>query len=83
MRDNVSKPDMLIFATGYRQEFPFLDDTYITPGEANIRNIWKSGDESLGFIGFVRPSFGIFIFPRTELSTLANYLFQRSHSAPR
>jgi dimethylaniline monooxygenase (N-oxide forming) len=65
MRNKVVKPDVLIFATGYKQEFPFLDSSYITPGEANIRNIWKSGDESVGFIGFVRPSFGTSTFSST------------------
>ena len=58
MRSKACKPDVLIFATGYKQEFCFLDKSYATPDEANIRNIWKSGDETVGFIGFVRPSFG-------------------------
>lgn len=59
MRRKVVKPDMLVFATGYKQEFPFLDSSYPAPAEADLRSIWKSGDESVGFIGFVRPSFGI------------------------
>jgi dimethylaniline monooxygenase (N-oxide forming) len=58
MCGKVCKPDVLIFATGYKQEFPFLDESYVTPSEANIRNIWKIGDQTVGFIGFVRPSFG-------------------------
>jgi dimethylaniline monooxygenase (N-oxide forming) len=62
MRNKVVKPDVLIFATGCKQEFLFLDSSHITPGEANIRNIWKSGDESVGFIGFARPSFGTSTF---------------------
>lgn len=54
------KPDTIIFATGYTQEFDFLDKEsgYKTPGEADIRNIAASGDESVGFIGFVRPGVG-------------------------
>jgi dimethylaniline monooxygenase (N-oxide forming) len=59
MRKRVIKPDVLILATGYKQVFPFLDSSYITSCEADIRNIWKSGDESIGFTGFVRPSFGM------------------------
>jgi dimethylaniline monooxygenase (N-oxide forming) len=76
MRNKVVKPDILIFATGYKQEFPFLDSSYITPGETNIRNIWKSGDESVGFIGFVRPSFGTSTFSCTILRF---HHLERSH----
>ena len=52
------KVDMLVMATGYTQKFPFLDATYPRPEDADIRRVWKQGDESVGFIGFVRPSFG-------------------------
>lgn len=54
------KPDTIVFATGYTQEFDFLDKEsgYKTPGEADIRNVAVSGDESVGFIGFVRPGVG-------------------------
>jgi dimethylaniline monooxygenase (N-oxide forming) len=52
------KPDVLVLATGYSQSFPFLDANYPTPDEADIRSVWKTGDETVGFIGFVRPSFG-------------------------
>ncbi|RDW75528.1 FAD protein [Coleophoma cylindrospora] len=52
------KVDVLIFATGYDQKFPFLDESYPRPENADIRRIWKTGDESVGYIGFVRPSFG-------------------------
>ncbi|KAF2099030.1 FAD/NAD(P)-binding domain-containing protein [Rhizodiscina lignyota] len=58
MRDIKCKPDVLIFATGYIQRFPFLDETYPTSAQANIRSVWKDDDPSVGFIGFVRPSFG-------------------------
>jgi dimethylaniline monooxygenase (N-oxide forming) len=54
------KPDTVIYATGYAQEFNFFDKDggYKTPGEADIRNVVASGDESVGFIGFVRPGVG-------------------------
>jgi dimethylaniline monooxygenase (N-oxide forming) len=59
------KPDTVIYATGYTQEFNFLDKNsgYRTPGEADIRNVAASGDESVGFIGFVRPGVGnLYVF---------------------
>jgi dimethylaniline monooxygenase (N-oxide forming) len=59
MRRRVVRPDVIVFATGYKQEFPFLDSSYITPAAADIRNIWKRGHESVGFTGFFRLSFGI------------------------
>ncbi|KAJ7771658.1 FAD/NAD(P)-binding domain-containing protein [Mycena metata] len=54
------RPEVVVYATGYRQEFSFLDKEggYATPGEADVRNVVKSGDESVGFIGFVRPGVG-------------------------
>ena len=52
------KPDIVILATGYTQEFSFLDNTYPTPQDATVRSIWSPHDTSVGFIGFVRPSFG-------------------------
>lgn len=58
MKHVVCKPDLVIFATGYKQIFPYLDETYPRPEQADIRRIWKSGDESVAFIGFVRPNFG-------------------------
>lgn len=58
MKKLVCKPDILILATGYNQNFAFLDKTYPTPEDATIRRVWKPNDETVGFIGFVRPSFG-------------------------
>jgi dimethylaniline monooxygenase (N-oxide forming) len=54
------RPDTVIYATGYTQEFGFFDKKgkYATPDEADIRNVAKTGDESVGFIGFVRPGVG-------------------------
>ncbi|KAJ7702268.1 FAD/NAD(P)-binding domain-containing protein [Mycena rosella] len=64
------RPDLVIYATGYRQEFSFLDKTggYATPGEADVRNVVKDGDESVAFIGFVRPGVGA-IPPISEMQT--------------
>ena len=54
------RPDLVIYATGYRQEFGFFDEEsdYATPEEADVRNVVKEGDESVAFIGFVRPGVG-------------------------
>ncbi|QDS74430.1 hypothetical protein FKW77_006147 [Venturia effusa] len=66
MRNKTVRPDIVILATGYTQSFPFFDSSYPTPQDANIRRIWREGDESIGFIGFVRPSLGA-IPPLSEL----------------
>ncbi|KAL9073899.1 MAG: hypothetical protein Q9157_004579 [Trypethelium eluteriae] len=69
MKDEKLKPDMVIFCTGYEQVFPFLTDlakdkaqigrpAYPSPSEADVRNIWKHDDPTVGFIGFLRPSLG-------------------------
>lgn len=55
------KPDVLIFATGYKHlGFPFFDaaSSYPETKDANIRQIWKDDDPSIGFIGFARPQIG-------------------------
>ncbi|KAJ7168185.1 hypothetical protein C8R43DRAFT_983359 [Mycena crocata] len=60
MQKSDVRPDLVIYATGYRQEFSFLDSSggYPTPGDADVRNVVKDGDESVAFIGFVRPGVG-------------------------
>ena len=55
------RPDVVIYATGYsHRTFPFLSEGYPHSNDANVRAIWKEGDESVGFIGFVRPQLGEF-----------------------
>ncbi|KAF9501199.1 FAD/NAD(P)-binding domain-containing protein [Pleurotus eryngii] len=63
------KPDVVIFATGYRQDFPFLEEGYPTPDQADMRNVVKSGEETVAFIGFVRPGVGA-IPPIAEMQSL-------------
>ncbi len=58
MKTKVVKPDVLVFATGYTQDFSFLDESYPVPADADMRSIWKTGDETVGFFGFERPSLG-------------------------
>jgi len=54
------RPDMIVFATGYTQEFSFFKEGsgYPTPKDADVRDIFKRGDETVGFIGFLRPGVG-------------------------
>ncbi|KAK5655316.1 hypothetical protein OQA88_5883 [Cercophora sp. LCS_1] len=60
------KVDMVVYCTGYRQEFPFLTKQnesgegkpYPTADEANVRGIWHRDDPTVGFIGFLRPNLG-------------------------
>lgn len=52
------KADVVVFATGYTQEFPFLDNEYPYISQTNVRGIYKEGDVTLGYIGFVRPAIG-------------------------
>lgn len=69
MQERDVRPDTVIYATGYTQKFDFLDPEggYATAGEADIRNITKSGDESVAFIGFVRPGVGELSFVELAL----------------
>ncbi|KAI1080722.1 FAD/NAD(P)-binding domain-containing protein [Whalleya microplaca] len=56
MKEQVIKPDVVVFCTGYKQEFPFLASK--APYYDYIREIWPEDDPSIGFIGFVRPNLG-------------------------
>ena len=58
IREKNVEPDVVIYATGYTQTFPFLDATYPTPKQADMRRIFSSSDPTIGYIGFVRPGFG-------------------------
>lgn len=53
-------PDTVVFATGYTQDFSLFDPDgrYPSAGEADVRNVVKSGDETVAFIGFLRPGVG-------------------------
>lgn len=63
MRNEKVKPDVVVFATGYKRTFPFfetenLGGSYPSASDANVREIWKRDDSTVGFIGFVRPNLG-------------------------
>lgn len=63
------RPDTVIYATGYTQDFSFLGEDYPKPSVADIRNICRSGDEDIAFIGFVRPGVGA-IPPIAEMQSM-------------
>lgn len=52
------RPSLVVYCTGYRQDFAWLDEAYPTPNNANVRNIVKSDVPDVAFIGFVRPGVG-------------------------
>lgn len=55
------RPDVVIFATGYKQSFPFLDGTdQHSPflDASTNRGIYRDIDDGIAYLGFVRPSFG-------------------------
>ena len=73
MRQQTVKPDIVIFCTGYNQEYPFFSahnsslaskhgkaakKYAVSHNERDVRGIWARNDPSVGFIGFLRPSLG-------------------------
>ena len=54
------RPDTVIFATGYTQCFNYLDkeSNYPSLRDADLRDIARTGDEDMAFIGYVRPGVG-------------------------
>ncbi|KYK56163.1 dimethylaniline monooxygenase [Drechmeria coniospora] len=60
------KPDVMVLATGYDTNFYFLEDDYPGLGDTNARGVYKYGDVTVGFVGFVRPAIGA-IPPLAEL----------------
>lgn len=58
MRGKNFKPDVAIYATGYRQSFPCLAEDYPLPNQADVRDLFSSSDPSVAFLGFVRPGVG-------------------------
>lgn len=63
------KPDVVIFATGYRREFPFLSSEYPTLKECAVRGVYSRIEDGFAYIGFVRPSLGMFLQPPLQIGT--------------
>lgn len=52
------KVDYIIFCTGYKTQFPFLEKKYNVPISDRFMFIFDNDDPSLAFIGFARPVVG-------------------------
>ena len=52
------RPDVVIFATGYRREFPFMSDEYPKLQDCKVRGVYEKIEDGVAYIGFVRPSIG-------------------------
>jgi dimethylaniline monooxygenase (N-oxide forming) len=58
MKDAEIRPTCVVYCTGYKQSFAYLDPSYSTASDATIRNIIAPNEPSVAFIGFVRPGVG-------------------------
>lgn len=78
------RPDVVIFATGYKRSFPFLprdDERYPSLDACTTRGIYRDIDDGLAYIGFVRPAFGRLLDPSC-LSTLLPPTHTHTHTHP-
>ncbi|KAF6834666.1 dimethylaniline monooxygenase [Colletotrichum plurivorum] len=75
------RPDLVVLATGYVRRFFFLGEDYPKPDELDVRGIWRRGDVTAGFIGFVRPGIGA-IPPLAELQAQLWVLNLLRHQYP-
>lgn len=59
------RPDVVIFATGYKQSFPFVPKGGVYPSldESVTRGIFRKVEDGIAYIGFIRPAFGKPRFP--------------------
>jgi dimethylaniline monooxygenase (N-oxide forming) len=58
LKDTEVRPNCVVYCTGYKQSFSWLDSSYPTASDATIRNILAPSEPSVAFIGFVRPGVG-------------------------
>ena len=58
MRNRTVKPDVVVYATGYTQQFDFLSKEYPVPATVRCRDVFDPEDPTVAFIGFVRPGVG-------------------------
>ncbi|KAJ5798552.1 Monooxygenase [Penicillium pulvis] len=58
LKDKNIQPNCVVYCSGYKQTFPYLDASYPTASDAQIRNIVNPSNPDIAFIGFVRPGVG-------------------------
>ncbi|KAF2471792.1 dimethylaniline monooxygenase [Lindgomyces ingoldianus] len=58
LKNAAVRPNCVVYCTGYKQVFSWLDQSYPTASDANVRNIINSSHPDIAFIGFVRPGVG-------------------------
>ncbi|KKY34246.1 putative dimethylaniline monooxygenase [Diaporthe ampelina] len=66
------RPDVVIFATGYKQSFPFVPkgDAYPSLDDSVTRGIFRNVEDGIAYIGFIRPAFGKKFFLSWNVSVL-------------
>lgn len=47
------RPDLIVYCTGYKTEFPWLEASYIRSANVDTRSICDSSDVTVGFLGLV------------------------------
>ncbi|KAN0063764.1 hypothetical protein ACQY0O_003814 [Thecaphora frezii] len=81
MRSRTVRSDVVVYATGYKQDFAFLSDDYPVPATVRCRDVFDPSDPSVAFIGFVRPGVGA-IPPIAEMQAQLWTLVLRNKVAP-
>lgn len=74
------RPDLVVYATGYKQEWSWLEDGKYPKGpeQVDVRDVTSSNDTSVAFIGFVRPGVGAY-FLSNLLSSASRAELSCSH----
>jgi len=84
MKNKVVKPDLLIYATGYRQEFDWLGEGYPRgPEKVDTLEMLDSSDPSMAWIGHVRPGVGAIPPIAEEQAMLWALLLQKRAPIPK
>lgn len=73
---DVCDPDLVVLATGYRQDFAWLGREYARPDGLDVRGVAHSSDLSVGYLGFLRPGVGA-IPPMAEMQAQFFFLLSQ------
>lgn len=73
-REKGIRPDIVIFATGYKQSFAFVPkgDVYPSLDDSVTRGIFRNIEDGIAYIGFIRPAFGKASFSPMKTSLSPN-----------